>query len=106
LHVLDKQRVNSLAGDWLEFHDFRDMIAGLVNVRIAEHDKRPAGWTPDEFHRRFKREGAGRFRSDKSARDVETVFGKQIRQVVAGDAARNVGITPANLIAMVIGQIL
>ena len=74
----------------LNSKDFGNVIAGLINVRIAQHHERAAGRAPDQLHRSFERHRAGAFRADQRARDVEAVFGQQIRQVVAGDAARDV----------------
>ena len=98
LHVFDEQGVDRLAGDRFELEDFGNVIASLINIGIAQNYKRAARRTPNQFYGCFQRHGAGAFSTYQRARHVESVFWQQVRQVVAGHAARNVRKPAADLV--------
>ena len=89
--VADQNIVEALEADWLMRHDFRHVIGALIYVRVAEHDQHAFGWAFDEAAGCFENCYAGAFGADEGAGDVEIIFGKKVVEVVARDAARNVG---------------
>ena len=72
-------------------HDFGDVIGALINVGIGDDEQHALRRTFDQAACGFENRGAGSFGADQGAGDVESVFGEQVVQVVAGDAAGNVG---------------
>ena len=87
-------------------HDFGNGIGGEEDIGVADDEKHALGRALDQAASGFEDGDAGAFGADESARYVETVFRKQVVQVVAGDAARDVGITLADELAVGVGEIL
>ena len=80
------------SADRLGSQHLADVVAGLVHVRVAEHEQRrgAAGSARAAPSPRGSLTSVPS-RADQRARDVEAVLRQQRGQVVAGDAARNVG---------------
>ena len=77
-------------------HDFRDMVAGEVDIRVAQHQQRACRRIVYQPDGRFQNERASAFRADQRACHVKSILRQKFVQVVAGDAARNVGIMLAD----------
>src|SRR5690348_16292295 len=96
LHVGDEVVVETLEADGMMLEDGGDVIGGFVDARIAEDEERPGGRTIDEARLRFEDGDAGAFAADERLRKIEAMFRKQLRQVVAGYAPRDIGETLPN----------
>ena len=70
----------------------------------AEHGEHAEGRAGGEIERGGDDVGAGAFRADQRARDVEVVLGQQLVEVVAGDAAGNARKLFANQIRIAIAD--
>ena len=68
----------------------RDMVGGEEDVGKANADEGAALGAFDELQRCTEDDGAGAFAADQGAGNVEVVFGEQLVEVEAGDAARDV----------------
>src|SRR5690349_10481335 len=84
--------------------DVRNMIAGTIDVGIAQYDETTDRRTRHEAYGRFQDGDAGALRTDQCLRDVESVLRQQRRQVVAGHTAGNFWKVRANLVAVAISQ--
>jgi hypothetical protein len=62
-------------------------------------------WTVDKVEGRLKDRGAGAFRANQRACDMETVLWEQLIQVIARDPTRNLGIARAYEVAIAVAQI-
>ena len=82
------------------------MVGALINVGIGDDEQHALGRTLDEAAGGFENCGAGAFGADQRAGDVETIFRQQVIQVVAGDAARDVGEVLADEVGVLIGDLL
>ena len=80
------------------------MIACVVNVGITQDQQRAHRWVYNQLQRRFENESAGAFRSHQRARDIESVFGKQIVEIVTGNPTRNFRVTLPNEFPILIAQ--
>src|SRR6185312_14517368 len=58
----------------------------------------------NEAQRGCEGESASALRADQSARDMEALLRQEVVEIVAGDAARDVGIAPPDLIAVAVAQ--
>ena len=85
--------VDAFEADGFVFEDLRDVVGGEKDEREAEADEGAAGWGFDELECGAEDDGAGAFAADEGAGDVEVVFGEELVEIVAGDAAGNVGET-------------
>ena len=72
-------------------HDFGDVIGALKNIGIRDDREHALGWAFDQAASGFERGDTGSFGADQGAGDVESVFGEQVVEVVAGDAAGDLG---------------
>src|ERR1044071_2371686 len=88
--------------DRLMLEDFSDVIAGAVNIRIAENNQRARGGTVDEPYSCLQNHDARTFAAHQSASDVKTFFRKQFIEVVPRNTARNPGISAADLIRILV----
>ncbi len=89
--VVDEEVVEAFEADGMVRHDFGDVVGALENVGIGD-DQEDSCWRAfDEAAGGFEDCGAGSFGADQGAGDVESVFGEEIVEVVAGDAAGDVG---------------
>ena len=87
-------------------HDLGDVIGALIDVGIGDDEQDALRRTFDQAAGGFENRGAGSFGADQGAGDVEAVFGEQVVEVVAGDAAGDVGKFLADQIAVLIGDLL
>src|SRR5260370_32029380 len=67
------------------------MITGGVYVRIAKHQERARGRAVHQANGCLQDGDTGTFRANQGPRHLEPVFRQELIEVVAGDAARNVG---------------
>ncbi len=72
-------------------HDFGHVVGALINVGIGDDQQHAFGRAFDQPARGFENRDAGTFGADEGAGNVESILGQEEVQVVAGDAARNVG---------------
>ena len=93
--------------DRLELEDLRHVVAGGVDVRVAEHEQRA------RLRARSSRSivglqngDAGAFGADQRARDVEAVLGQQFVEVVARHAARDLREPRADQVGVAVAQLL
>ena len=73
------------------------MVGGEEDVGKADADEGAAGWGFDELEGGAEDDGAGTFAADQGASYVEGVFGEELVEVEAGDAAGDVGELLADL---------
>ena len=90
--VFDEEVVDAFESDGLVRHDVGHVVGALVDVGIGDDQQHALGRTLDQAAGSFEHGDAGPFRSDQRAGYVEAVLRKQVVQVIAGDAARDVGI--------------
>ncbi len=90
-HEIDQQMVKALEADGAMLEDARDGVGGQEGVGEAQHGEHAEGRAGGEVEGGGDDGGAGALRADQRAGDVEAVFGEQLVEVVAGDAAGNAG---------------
>jgi hypothetical protein len=105
LHVGDQHVVQPLEADRPVRHDLGHVVAGRVNVRITEHDQTAGRRAGDEAQGGLQDGDAGPLGAHQRAGHVETVLGQELRQVVAGDPARDVRKALADLVRVAVAQI-
>ena len=88
-HEIDQQIIEAFKADGLVFEGEGDGVGGEKGIAEAEHGEHAEGRAGDEVERGGDDVGAGAFRAHQRAGDVEVVFGQQLVEVVAGDAAGN-----------------
>ena len=88
--VTHQHLVHALESDRLAPQRLRDVIGGLEDAGISEHDEDAAGLGRQQAHRGIERDCERAFAARERARDVEAVLRQERGQVVARDAARNV----------------
>ena len=98
--VADQQFVEALEADGLVRHDLGHVVGALINVRIGDDQQHAFRRTLDQTAGGFENGDASAFGADERASDVEAILGQKLVQVVAGDAAGNVGEALADLIAV------
>ena len=103
--VVDEEIVEAFEADGLVLHDFGDVVGALIDVGIGDDQQDALRRTLDQAAGCFENRDAGAFGADQCAGDVEAVFGEQVVQVVAGDAARDVGELLADQIAVCVGDL-
>src|SRR5205814_6723357 len=91
--------------DRLILSNFGNVIAGLINIGIAEYEERAHRRIGNQLERRFQKKRARSLRSNQRASDIETFFRQKIVKIVAGNAARNFRETFSNVIAVPFSQI-
>ncbi len=101
----DDALVETFGGDRPEGEDFRNGVAGLIDVGEAQHQDHPRLRTGHQPRLGFQRDDAGAFAADQRARDVEAVFRQQLIEVVAGDAALDFRETRANQVGVLVAQV-
>ena len=99
--VVDQKIVEAFEADGLVLHDFRNMVGALINVGIGDDQQHALRRALDQAASRFENGDTGSFGSDERARNMKAVFRQQVIQVVAGDAARNIGKSLADEVAIV-----
>ena len=85
-------------------HDLGHAIGALKDIGISDDKEHAFLRTLHQPAGRFENGDAGTFRSHQSTRHVETVFREQVIQVVAGDAARNIGVAFSDEIGVCVAQ--
>ena len=98
--------VESFEADGMVLHNFRNAIGTLKNIRISNDKEHPLRRTFDESASSFEHSNARTLGADQGASHIEIVFWKQLIQVVARDAARDVGKALADLIGVGSGESL
>src|SRR5690606_23182729 len=96
-HCRGQHVIDAFETGWPVLHYARDMVRGLVDARVAEHQQHVPPGRGDQLQRRLERDRARRLRAGQRTREVEAVLGQQRGQVVAGDAARDVRESAADL---------
>ncbi len=91
LHELDQQAVKAFEADGLVLQDCGNVVGGDEGVCEAEHHELTVLRAVHELEIGFEHGDAGGLGADEGAGDVEAVFGKELVEVVAGDAAGDVG---------------
>ncbi len=81
------------------------MVGGEEDVGEANADEGAAGWGFDELERCAEDDGAGAFAADQGAGDVEAVFGEELVEVEAGDAAGDAGKICADLVGVGVADV-
>ena len=103
---VDHDIVKTFEADGTVLHDLRDVIGAEINVGPSDDQQHPRRRTLDEAAGSFENRDASAFGADQRARHVKAVFGKQMVEVVSGDAARNVRELAADLFAVAVGETL
>ena len=87
-------------------HHLGHAIGALENIGIRDEQEHAFGRTFHQSARGFEHGDAGAFRSHQRARHMETVFRKEVIQVVAGYPTRNIGIASLDKFAVCVAQLL
>ena len=107
LHVVDEDVVEPFQPGRLGLQDLGDVVAGAVDVGIAEHQQRLDGRAVDQVQARLQDGDARPLRAREGPGDVEALLGQQVVEVVAGDPARQVlGIAAADLVGVAVAEVL
>src|SRR5919197_598302 len=104
LHVVRDRVVDALDPDRPLFPDLDDLVGSDVLVGISENEERPMARIVDQPQRRLERDRASRFGTDERARDMETALRQQLVEVVARDAARDLGVALADELAVAVAD--
>ena len=83
----------------------RDVVAGRVDVGVAEHHEGPRRPGVDEPHGGLEHDDAGALGADERAGDVEAVLGQQLVEVVARHAPRDLGEAAADRVGVAVAQV-
>lgn len=75
LQVLDEVAVQTLQTNGTVPQNFRHVIAGMVDIGIAEHQKSTCWRTMDQIQHRLEDRDAGAFRTDQGPGDIKPPFG-------------------------------
>ena len=86
-----QQAIEAFEADGLVFEGERNGVGGEKGIAEAEHGQDAEGRAGGEIERGGDDVDAGALRADQRAGHVEVVFGQQLVEVVAGDAAGNAG---------------
>ena len=106
LHVADELVIDPFEADRLVRQDLGRVVAGRVDVGVAEHEQRARPGIRDQVDRRLEHGDQRSLAADQRARDVGAVLGQEIGQVVAGHAARNAREAQAQVLCAAIAQLL
>ena len=104
--ALDQYIVHAFQADGFVFQNLRHQIGGFVYIAATDDQQYPLLRTLDQAAGGFEDRRAGSFGAHESAGDVESVFGKKIVEVVARDAAGDVGKFLADEIGVIVGDLL
>jgi hypothetical protein len=88
---VEQEAVHAFEADGFVGEELGDVIGCDENVFEAYADERAARWTLHEAQRGSEDNGAGAFAADERAGYVEVVFGEELVEIKAGDAAWDVG---------------
>ena len=88
-HGLDDDLVDPLDRGGAVPQQQRHVARGVDDVGVSGDDERGALGPGDDRHGRRGDDGAGPLATDEGARDVETLLGQQVTQVVTGHLARD-----------------
>ena len=86
--------------------DERDVIGGDEDIGEADADEGAELGALDEVERGAEDDGAGAFAADEGAGYVEVVFGEELVEVEAGDAAGDVGELGADQVGVLVADAL
>src|SRR3984885_3336999 len=103
---VDDDVVETFEADGAVFHDLRNVVSANANVGPSDYTQHARGRALHESAGGFENRRAGAFGADQRTRDVESIFGEQVIEVVTGDAARNVRILAADLVSVAVGELL
>ena len=103
-HVLDQRVVHSFNGDGPVLAGHRDVVGRAVPVRVAHDEERDAPRLRNELERRLEDRHARRLGADEGARDLESLLGKELVEVVARDAPRDLRVARTDLVGVRVGQ--
>ncbi len=103
-HEIDEQMVEAFEADGAVIEGARDGVGSQKSVRESQHRKNAEGRTGGEVKLRRDNCRAGAFTADQGAGDVKAVFGEQLVEVIAGDAARDTGKLFANQVGIAIAN--
>src|SRR5215469_6993478 len=93
---LDQYIVDAFQADGLVLQNLGYQIGGFVHIAATNDQQYPLLRTFDQAAGGFQRGDTGSFRAHERAGNMEAVFGKEKRQVVAGNSAGNVRILLAD----------
>jgi hypothetical protein len=79
--------VDAFEADGFVLEDLGDVVGGEEDVGKANADEGAALGAFDELEGGAEDDGAGAFAADEGAGEVEVVFGEELVEVEAGDAA-------------------
>ena len=97
---VEEQAVHAFEADGFVLEDVGDVVGGEEDVGEADADEGAARWAFDEVERGAEDDDAGAFAADEGSGDVEVVFGEELVEVEAGDAAGDVGELCADLVGV------
>ncbi len=98
--------VDAFEADGLVLEDVGDVVGGEEDVGEADADEGAALRAFDEVERGAEDDGAGAFAADEGAGDVEVVFGEELVEVEAGDAAGDAGEFCADRVGVGVADVL
>src|SRR5690625_27384 len=80
------------------------MVAGGVDIGVAEDDEGALGGAVDQADGRLEDRDAGPLGPGEGAGDVKAIFGEELVEVVAGDAARDIGEALADQVGVAVAD--
>ena len=105
VHVVDQPLVDPLKPHRAVLEDLGNVVGGVEDVLVAEHQQGAAGRAVHQADGRLEHRGQGALGTDQGTSDVEAVLGQQLVEVVAGDPTRNVREALADLIRVAVAQV-
>ena len=104
-HVAHQPLVDALQRDGPVLEHRRQVVGGLVDVRVAEHHQGAGGRAGDQVHRGLEHGDERALAADQGAGDVPAVLGQQLLQAVAGHAAGDPREAGADLASVALAQL-
>ncbi len=104
-HVVDQLGVEAFEPDRSVLADHRHVVAGGVDVGVAEHDQGSGGSVLDELHGGVQDDDAGSLGTDERLGHVEAALGEEPIQVEARHAPGDVGVPGADGVLVVVAQV-
>jgi hypothetical protein len=103
-HVIDEALVHAFEAERpIRAHE-RNGVAGGEDIGEADHDEHALGRAVHEPQPGFQHRDASAFAADQCAGDVESLFGQELVEIVAGDTARDLRIAGADQIGVAMAQ--
>jgi hypothetical protein len=97
-------RTHALQPDRAELQHLGDVVAGGVDVGVAEHHQPPVLRAGDQPHGRLQGDRAGGLGADERPGDVEAVLGQQLGEVVARHPAGDVRVPGADQVGVAVAD--